>query len=127
VSSTTTPKISTTTETRVSPRESSPVLAKKAPTRTRVSFSCLAKSTRCSETGAVISPMVSTARLNATRYSTRCRSLISPKRWLNGSVSRNPASTWMPVWATRSSWMSSSQLRSARSLSVSSRPFTPAI
>ncbi len=44
-----------------------PAFANHAPTRTTVSFLCLANRNRCSETGAVISPTVTTARLKATR------------------------------------------------------------
>src|SRR5215210_3244492 len=45
---------------------------------------------------------------------------MSPKRWLNGTTSRNANSTCTPGSATRSSPSSWSRLRSSRSFSVSS-------
>ena len=81
----------------------------------------LSNSSRCAATGATTSAVESVAIATATRNSVRSGGFSAVNRCWNGRVSRNPDRIWIPVWVTRSSCSSSSQLRSARSVGVSSR------
>ncbi len=72
-------------------------------------------------TGASITATVANASASRQTYQALWKESSSSKRDWKGSVTRKPASTWTPVWLTRSSCSSSFQLRSARSCRVSSR------
>ena len=90
--------------------------------RTTRSLTWCRNSVRCSVTGARPITVARPASETSRRYRVSWYPSSSTNLGWNATASRKPPISWVPVRATRSSWRMSLQLRSLRSLGVSSRP-----